>query len=89
MTIPTAASLRKTNRKLVSRTAAAAAVLESMRRGAALHLHYQNGQPTWRLSTGRPVTHETATRVIVSENVVSVGDSLFPGCCPSQTWRYE
>ena len=51
------------------------------------NLHYQNGRPIWRLSSGLFVTPEAAAIVTASNVVVGVGDSLFPDH-PDQTWRY-
>jgi hypothetical protein len=85
--IHTAASLQRSNRQLSRRSAGAAQVLSAMKRGATLHLHYQDGRPIWRLSTGPFVTSEAAAIVTASNVVVGVGDSLFPNH-PGQTWRY-
>ena len=52
--------------------------LAAMKRGATLHLHYQNGRPIWRLSTGPFVTSEAAAIVTASGAVVGVGITLFP-----------
>jgi hypothetical protein len=59
-----------------------------MRNGIGLNLHYQNGRPIWRLTSGLSVTPKAAAIVIASDEVVGIGDSLFPSH-PGQTWRYR
>ena len=61
--------------------------LAATRNGAALNLHYENGRAVWRLTPGPFVTPTAAKIVIASNEVVDVGDSLFPGH-PGQTWRH-
>ena len=85
--IRTLTQLQQANRRLDRLRHNANQTLTAMRKGATLHLHYQNGRPVWQLSSGRVVTSGAAQAVIASNAVVSVGDSLFPNH-PAQTWRY-
>jgi hypothetical protein len=61
-------------------------VLTAMRNGASLFLHFANGRPFWRLSTGQFVPSDAATIVINLPDIASCGDALFHGM-PGQTWR--
>jgi hypothetical protein len=61
-------------------------VLTEMQAGAALHLHYEQGQSLWRLSSGSVVPAGVALIVITQDIVAPVGDALFHDV-PSQTWR--
>jgi hypothetical protein len=63
------------------------AVLDEMRSGQALHLHYADGRAVWRLTDGRGVQPRIAELVIAQGCVVDVGGALFADC-PGQTWRY-
>ena len=83
MTIHTPASLRPKNRRVDRRLAEINDAGAAMRAGAALHFTYQP-TPHWVLSTGVPVTDETARLIIATPNVVSVDVALFDGV-PSQT----
>jgi hypothetical protein len=85
--IQTLAQLQQANRRLDRLRRDANRTLAAMREGATLHLHYQNGRPIWRLSSGMIIPSGVAAVVIVSSAVVSVGDSLSPDH-PAQTWRY-
>jgi hypothetical protein len=88
--IPTPATLRATHRRLakrVGRLEKAAAVIDEMRAGAALHLQYTRSGPLWVLSNGREVSDGIAKLVVASSSVVGVGDALFDGC-PAQTFRW-
>ena len=87
ISIHTAQSMRTVNQRLARRNANVARILGAMKRGATLNLHYQNGRPIWRLSSGPFVMSEVAAAVIASQDVTDVGDSLFPNH-PGQTWRY-
>ena len=62
--------------------------LAAMRRGESLHLQYQAGRALWALSGGRSISAEVAEILTKHALIAAVGDSLFPDCCPSQTWRY-
>jgi hypothetical protein len=86
--IQTLAQLRQANHHLDRVRREVDRILTAMRKGAALHLHYENGRPIWRLTSGPFVTPQAAALVISSDEVVGVGDSLFPGH-PGQTWRYS
>jgi hypothetical protein len=86
MTIHTVSSLRAKGRRLASRVERAELVLGEMRRGAALHLQFIRGEPSWTLS-GRPVPPSIAKLVTASASVVGVGDALFDGCS-AQTYRW-
>ena len=59
----------------------------AMRRGAALHLHFDRTGLVCTLSDGRRVSDEAAKFVLASVNVVSVGEALFCVATP-QTFRY-
>ena len=87
LSIQTLAQLQQANRRLDRLRREADRIRHSMKGGDTLHLHYRNGRPIWRLSSGPFVTPEAAAVVIASDSVVGVGDSLFP-CNPGQTWRY-
>jgi hypothetical protein len=76
-----------THERLARQRAGVARVLNALKAGASLHLAYQDGRATWRLSPGPPVTPEIAGVITHSPNVVALGDSLFPNH-PGQTWRY-
>jgi hypothetical protein len=86
--IQTLEQLQAANRRLDRRRAGVNKLLAAMQHpDASLHLSYRNGRPLWQLSTGEPVSPHVAEIVIKTPNIVSVGDSLFPGH-PGQTWRY-
>jgi hypothetical protein len=87
LSIQTLAQLQAANRRLDRRRAGVNNLLAAIRRGASLHLSYQNGRPTWQLSTGEAVPVDVAEIVIKAPGVVSVGDALFPNH-PAQTWRF-
>jgi hypothetical protein len=87
MTIPTVSSLRRSRRRLDRHQLSVGGVLDAMERGAALHLHYQNGRALWSLSSGPFVTADIAAIVISKPCVVSVDVALFLGV-PGQTWRF-
>jgi hypothetical protein len=83
--IATPASIAATNRKLNRRAAAFYAALRKMHEGNALH--YSSGG-RWTLSDGSTVHPDVAAMLVKDARVVDVGDSLFPGLTPSQTYRY-
>jgi hypothetical protein len=86
MSIPAVQSLARTvvfDRRHLS----AEAVKTAMRRGAALHLHFDRTGPVWMLSDGCRASNEAAKFVLASVNVVSVGEALLCGAT-SQTFRY-
>lgn len=83
----TAAKLRNNGRKLDRLNNDVDRALRIMRKGAALHLRYNRGQPEWRLSSGEILTNRVAKSLITRRQVHSVGDGLFVGS-PAQTWRY-
>jgi hypothetical protein len=85
--IQTLTQLQQANRRLDRFCREVNRTLAAMKAGAVLNLHYQNGRPIWRLSSGPFVTSEAAAIVTASDVVVGVGDSLFPDH-PGQTWRY-
>ena len=85
--IHTIECLQRVNRTLSRRGISAMRVLRALENGAALHCEHQRNRDVWRLSSGEFITPEIAATVIASQNVVDVGDSLFPGH-PGQTWRY-
>jgi hypothetical protein len=60
MSIPTVQSLART---------VAEAVKAAMRRGAALHLHFDRTGPVWTLSDGSRASDEAAKYVLASVNV--------------------
>jgi hypothetical protein len=62
-------------------------VFGAMRDGALLFLHFENGRPIWRLSTGQFVPANAANTVINRPDIASRGDGLFYGM-PGQTWRF-
>jgi hypothetical protein len=86
MSIPAVQSLARTV-VLDRRHLSAEAVKTAMRRGAALHLHFDQTGPVWMLSDGRRVSDEAAKFVLPSLNVVTVGEALLCGAT-SQTFRY-
>ena len=59
--IPTAAELRRSARRLDRRLAGAAEILCIMQDGQTLHLRYEGGRPVWSLSGGRTVSAEIAS----------------------------
>ena len=61
-------------------------VLAEMRNGASLLLHFVNGRPFWRVSTGEFVSADAANIIINRSGIASCGDALFHGM-PGQTWR--
>jgi hypothetical protein len=71
----------------MARLAKANRILREMELGAALYLTLANGGPTWRLSSGRPVSDSVAKLVVASGSVEGVGDCLFRDM-RSQTWRW-
>ena len=85
--IQTLAQLQQANRRLDRLRRDVNRVLGAMERGASLHCSHERGRTIWKLSTGSFVTPEAAAVVIASNDVVGVGDSLFPDH-PGQTWRY-
>lgn len=85
--IPTPQSLRASTRRLDRHQLSVGGVLDAMKRGAALHLHYQNGRARWSLSSGPFVAADIAAIVIAKPSVVSVNAALFLGV-PGQTWRF-
>jgi hypothetical protein len=62
-------------------------VLEQMRNGAALHLHFDRRGPVWALSGGREILPNTAAAVITRPSVAPVDGCLFGGM-HSQTYRW-
>jgi hypothetical protein len=70
--------------------AKAAAVINAMRHGQALHFQNQRDGAVWWLSKdGQRVTDEVAQLVIKNPAVASVGDALPLNIdVPAQTWRY-
>ena len=76
--IQTLAQLRQTNRRLDQVRREVDRILAEMRKGASLMLHYENGHPIWRLTSGRFVSSKVAEIVITTHAVVGVGNSLFP-----------
>jgi hypothetical protein len=87
VTIHTTLSLRAARYRLERRMEKATAVLDEMRRGAALHLTYMPGGTRWVLTTGTWVPDKVARLVIQSSSVIAAGDTLLDGT-PSQGWRY-
>ena len=85
--VPTLSEVIKSRRRLDRRRRQVGRVLVAMQAGAALHLHYEQGRPIWRLSSGQFVPADVAAVVIAKEVIVAVGDSLFANA-PGQTWRY-
>jgi hypothetical protein len=83
----TPSELHRMARRLDRRVNAVNTALTAMKQGAALHLFYERGHPTWKLSNGTFIAPETADAVINNPRVAGVGDALFPDH-PSQTWRY-
>jgi len=84
--IPTPASLARNRRRLDRHQARVDAVVERMRRGAALHQCFERQATVWRLSTAERMHPSVAKSAITRTNIVAVGDALFAGM--SQTWRY-
>jgi hypothetical protein len=86
--IYTPSELHRLGRGLDGRINSVNAALTVMRKGAALLLRYENGRSIWSLSSGQAVSAEVAETLTKHALIAAVGDSLFPDCCPSQTWRY-
>ena len=87
--IPTTASLQKTNRKLARRSASITQTMNAMENGAALQMFFEQGRGTWKLSNGTFITPETADAVIHNPRVVGTGDYLFGDAGTSQTYRWS
>ena len=87
MSIPAVQSLARTV-VLDRRHLCAEAVKTAMRRGAALHLHFDRTGLVCTLSDGRRVSDEAAKFVLASVNVVCVREALFCGAT-SQTFLYD
>jgi hypothetical protein len=87
MTIHTTSSLQTKKRHLDRRLAEINHAGAALRAGATLHLTYDRSAPRWTLSTGVMISDAAARVVIVSPNIVGVGDALFDGV-PSQTYRW-
>jgi hypothetical protein len=77
----TSGLLCRNARKLDRKNNSVESVLNQMRAGARLLLHYRNGTPVWQLTLGGEVAPETAADVIKHR------DCLFEGVA-SQTYRY-
>jgi hypothetical protein len=60
--------------------------LAAMRGGEMLTLAFEDGEPVWRLGSGRRISSRTAQRVINCADVQSSADALFSGM-PAQTYR--
>jgi hypothetical protein len=89
MSIPTADSLRRRNRKLDRRLRKAEEVIARMREGCALHLQFVAGNPQWFLSDGAHVDATVAAAVTKHPDIVDGGDALsFPGA-RAQTFRFS
>jgi hypothetical protein len=56
-----------------------------MRAGAALHLTYIEGRPTWELND-HGVAPEVVSLLLACSEIIAADDVLFPGE-PSQTWK--
>ena len=87
MSIPTPLGLRNARRRHDRRWEGVEFVLQAMRQGAALHLHFQNGRPIWSLSTGLFVHKDVAVEVIAHVDITTCGDALFLET-RAQTFRY-
>jgi hypothetical protein len=87
MTIHTTASLQAKRRRLDRRLAEINHAAAALRAGAVLHLTYLRSAPQWTLSTGVMISDAAARAIVVSPNIVAVGDVLFDGM-PSQTYRW-
>jgi hypothetical protein len=86
----TLAPIRKQHRRDDRLKAKAAAVIEIMRHGSALHCQHDRYGAVWWLSKdGQRISDEVAALVIASPAVASVGDALPLNVnVPAQTWRY-
>jgi hypothetical protein len=80
-------SLNSKHRRDMERLAKANRVLREIELGAALYLSLENGNPTWRLSSGRQVSDSVAKLVVASGSVEGAGDCLFRDM-RSQTFRW-
>jgi hypothetical protein len=87
----TLALARKQHQRDDRLKAKAAAVIEAMRRGQALHFQNdrQRGAVWWLSADGQRITDEVAQLVMADPAVVSVGDALPLGAdIPAQTFRF-
>jgi hypothetical protein len=84
--VPTVASLRRTNRLIARRRRAADRVTSAMRNdGLALHCSFEKSETRWWLSNGSRVSPEAAKLVTTHPDINNAGDGLFR--CPGQTFR--
>jgi hypothetical protein len=84
---PIPSQLRRSTRRLDRRLAGVDRILGAMRKGEELHLHYENGRPTWSLSGGQVVSAEVAELLTNNASVAPIGGALFDDM-PGQTWRF-
>jgi hypothetical protein len=89
--VQTAGELQRKHRRLDRQTLSAEVVVNRMyEEGASLHLYHDRRRgPVWRLSIiAGEILDAVARLVIQREDIVAVGDTLFPNDCLSQTCRY-
>jgi hypothetical protein len=88
--VQTAGQLQRKHRRIDRRTLSAEAVVNRMYEGACLHLyHHRRRGPVWRLSVMAAEVPDAVARLVIQrDDIVAVGDTLFPADCLSQTYRY-
>jgi hypothetical protein len=89
--VQTAGELQRKHRRLDRQTLSAEVVVNRMyEEGASLHLYHDRRRgPVWRLSIiAGEIPDAVARLVIQREDIVAVGDTLFPNDRLSQTYRY-
>jgi hypothetical protein len=88
--VQTAAQLQRRHRRLDRRTLTAEAVVNRMYEGANLHLYHDRRRgPVWRLSVMAAEVPDAIARLVIQrDDIVAVGDTLFPADCLSQTYCY-
>jgi hypothetical protein len=86
----TLAPIRKRHQRDDRLKAKAAAAIEIMRHGSALHCQHDCYGAVWWLSEGgQRISDEIAQLVITNPAIAGVGDALPLNIdIPSQTWRY-
>jgi hypothetical protein len=80
--------IRQRHRRGDRLKAKAAAVIDAMRQGQALHCRHERDGVVWWLSKdGQRIGDEVAQLIIANPAIASVGDALFADAL-AQTWRY-
>jgi hypothetical protein len=87
--VQTAGQLQHKHRRIDRRTLSAEAVVNRMNEGACLHLYHDRRRgPVWRLSCMAAEVPDAVARLVIQrDDIVAVGDTLFPAECLSQTYR--